>query len=485
MIPGAGGQVGRQSRAIGPEPSPAEAPEVRQYIGEPPIQATRRGQTDRLTATITFLPADSPSALDGELDPLETGDEFLDRIGSGVHVYDFESFLGAGGMGRVYLARHGDLGRRCAVKLLSPRVARSEVDYVRRFQQEGRAAAALTHPNVVVTHAIGEDRGFHFLEMEYVPGGTLRQLVRDEGPLPPLRATHLVQRIAEGLAGAHRRGIVHRDLKSENVMLTLAGVPKISDFGLAKRIRTDEPRQPRSLAGTPSFMAPELFAGEPASPASDVYALGVIYFELLTGKVPYAGQSLAELRHAVRHQSLPSARDLVDDLPLEMAEALALMLEKCPGNRPANGAAAAGLLAAVAGNIPDLETLLRRAFAGRADVSWTHEGTSYTLQIALADGRRQSVHIGPEAAASSEILLRISSTCGPADPDYYQEALTINGIMPHGCIAIQDIDGRPMFCAVNTYPRETADPEEVRRSVFEIARRADAIEHLLTAQDRH
>lgn len=407
------------------------------------------------------------------------------ELGKRLHVYDLETLLGAGGMGRVYLARHSDLERRCAVKVLSPRAARGDVNYVQRFEQEGRAAAALNHPNIVVTHAIGEERGFHFLEMEYVAGGSLRQLLRDEGPLPPLRATNLVTRIAEGLACAHRRGIVHRDLKPDNVMLSLTGVPKITDFGLAKRVHAEAAGEVSDLAGTPHFMAPELFTGGAASPASDVYALGVTFYLLLTGRLPFTAPSLNALSQTVQHDPTPSPRAIVPDLPLEIAECVALLLEKCPANRPANATAATQLLAAVAGDVPDIETMLIEAFAGRDDVSWSRDGARYRLCIEFPDGRRQFVTVEPSPPASSEKLLVLSSVCGPATPDFYEEALRLNSAMSHGSITIRDVDGLPMFCAVNTYPRETADLEEVRRSTLELAHRADAIELLLTNQDRH
>lgn len=421
-----------------------------------------------------------------EASPWESDEDFLRRIGSGLHVYHFESLLGSGGMGRVYLARHVGLRRRCAVKVLSPRVSQLDFDYVERFQHEGRAAAALNHPNIVVTHAIGEERGFHFLEMEYVPGGSLRQLVREEGPLSPIRATRLIERVAHGLAAAHRRGIVHRDLKSDNIMLTLAGVPKISDFGLAKTLHLSDAEEAAVLVGTPAFMAPELFAGAAAaSGASDVYALGVIYFELLTGQVPFRAANFVDLRRAVQEDPVPNIRRLVKDIPLEMAECLARMLDKCPSNRPANGAEAAQLLAAVAGHAPDIHTLLTEAFADAPEVIWTRNGDAFQLRLQLPGGRKQEVTVSQNSAASSERLLMISSLCGPAEPSYFEEALRLNGMMSHGSITIQDVGGRPMFCAVNSYPRETVDPEEVRRSVMEIASRADAIERLLTTQDLH
>ena len=437
------------------------------------------------TETPTLLFDGSP---DGDCEFLikaDHEDDFDTRLGPKLHVYEVEMLLGSGGMGRVYLARHGHLDRRCAVKVLSPRAAQRDVDFVLRFQQEGKAAAALNHPNVVVTHAIGEERSFHFLEMEYLSGGSLRQLVRSENQLAPLRATHLAARIADGLAAAHRLGIVHRDLKADNVMLTLSGIPKITDFGLAKRVLGSDVFDGRYMVGTPQYMAPELFAGEPASPASDVYALGVIYYLLLTGRLPFTVPTLNGLIDAVRHTEPPCARSLVPDLPLEMAECLAQLMDKCPRNRPSDGAAASQLLQAVAGQTRDLDTLLRDAFVGRRDVTWTHVGECYTLRVALAAGRRQFVTVEPSPRAAAERLLVISSVCGPADADHYEAALRLNAELPHGSITIRDLEGVPMFCATNTYPRASADAESIRRSVLELAQQADALEVLLTDGDLH
>src|SRR5580692_7789153 len=132
-----------------------------------------------------------------------------------------------GAMGRVYLAHHEDLDRKCALKVLSPRVCQTEIDYVRRFVHEGRAAAALVHPNIVTTHAIGESCGYRFLEMEFVPGRSLQDLVEYERRLLPTRAMALAVRIAEGLSAAHQEGIVHRDLKPDNVLISVQAIPKI------------------------------------------------------------------------------------------------------------------------------------------------------------------------------------------------------------------------------------------------------------------
>ena len=425
--------------------------------------------------------------------------EFDETLGEQLHVYRFENLLGRGGMGRVYLASHRDLGRRCALKVLSPKVSRGDVDFVGRFEQEGRASAGLSHPNLVVTHAIGRDRGFHFLEMEFVPGRTLSRLLREEGRLPPLWATSLAARIADGLGHAHRAGIVHRDLKPDNVLVTLAGVPKIADFGLAKRV-LDPAGSPvgrdSRLAGTPNYMAPETYAGDDPTPAADVWALGVTYFLMLTGRLPFAGRTLGELRHAVQTAPAPNARDLNPDVTLEMGECLAMLLDKSPGNRPTDGVAALLLLNAVSGQLRDIGELLSRAFEHHPEVSWIRCGEAYRLNIALPDGRRQKVTVEPSDHAAAERLLTIRSVCCPADPGYFEQALRLNALIPHGALSVRQLDphaghapvaggGEPYFVVANSYPRATADPEEVRHSVFEVAARADAVELLLTGRDVH
>ncbi|MFM7162902.1 MAG: serine/threonine-protein kinase, partial [Planctomycetaceae bacterium] len=240
-------------------------------------------------------------------------------LGSDFHVYQVESVLGQGGMGRVYLARHRDLHRRCALKILLPELVERQSNFIERFMNEGRAAAALSHPNIITVHAVGQERDTYFLEMEFVPGRSLGRVLHDEQRLNPLKATLLAARIADGLAEAHRLGIVHRDLKPDNVLLTLQGVPKIADFGLAKVVRaglmnaSGEP-----LCGTPHFMAPELYNGAPATPATDVYALGVTYFLMLAGRVPFSGRTLTAVMGEVLNSPLPNIRRIVPEVSMIM-----------------------------------------------------------------------------------------------------------------------------------------------------------------------
>lgn len=447
---------------------------------------TRQPRPVPLTETINLndlvdSPASIPQAAVGD-GPLPDRDPL---VGTDIDVYRIDALLGRGGMGLVYLAHHRDLHRPCALKILQPELASDDRDYVDRFLNEGRAAAALVHPNVITVHAVGEERGLYFLEMEFVPGRSLNQLITDEQRIAPLRATALAARVADGLAEAHRVSIIHRDLKPDNVLLTLQGVPKLADFGLAKRVQGHgEIRIPEGLCGTPHFMAPELFQGIEASPATDVYALGVTYYLMLTGRLPYPVNTLNLLMTSVLHEPLPNIRRIVPEISLEMAECLNLMLDKNPANRPADGIRAAQLLQAILGQSRDIDTLLSEAFADDSRVHWARDGQRYRITVQLGGSRQQVVFAESSAHAAAEKLLLIYSTCCDAQPAYYEQALRLNAAMNHGSVSIREIGGQSKFVVIDTYPRGTVDAEEVRRSIHEVASRADGIEKLLTGADR-
>ncbi len=407
-------------------------------------------------------------------------------IGTELHVYQCQSLIGRGGMGVVYLATHRDLGRQCALKILLPRLAERDPDYVQRFLQEGRAVATLNHPNIVTAHAIGEERGYRFLEMELIAGRALSRVVREDGPLTPLHATSLIAQIASGLGTAHVKGIIHQDLKLENILLTSLGIPKIADFGLAKRISADERlSETQYLAGTPNYMAPELFQGAPATATSDVYSLGVCFFVLLTGELPHRGQTFNSLIQEVTSQAAPSVRDLCPEIPLEISECVSLMLDKSPANRLQNGFMAAQFLNAVLGQVKNVEALLYEAFEGSPHVTWKRNGQKYILEVKQTGKRKQTVFIEPSEHQMHERLLLIYSTCCDAQPEYYEEALRLNAEISHGAISIREVNGETKFVMVDTFPRSTVDAEDIQKSVMSVAQYADEIEKHLTGDDLH
>jgi hypothetical protein len=197
--------------------------------------------------------------------------------------YRILSILGRGGMGLVYRADDLKLGQPVALKFLPPSLAR-DPDYRERFLSEVRTARQVAHPNVCRVYDVAEADGHYFLSMEYVDGEDLSTLLARIGRLPPAKALEIAHELCAGLAAAHARQFVHRDLKPANIMIDGRGHARITDFGLA--VAPEEAR-PGELAGTPSYMAPELFEGKPATVQSDIYALGVVLFELYTGKHPW------------------------------------------------------------------------------------------------------------------------------------------------------------------------------------------------------
>ncbi|MEZ6056049.1 MAG: protein kinase [Planctomycetaceae bacterium] len=421
---------------------------------------------------------------------LETNDaQSLERlIGSNLHVYEVDSLLGRGGMGWVFLATHRDLKRPCALKILAPHAVCKEVDYLQRFEEEGRNAAALVHPNIVTTHAIGRHDDLHFLEMEFVPGRSLSDSIQAKN-LTPLRSLTIAAGIAAGLGTAHLQGIVHRDLKPDNVLLTHQGVPKISDFGLAKRIGTGRVSEagipPRFLAGTPQYMAPELFHGADPSPASDVYALGVTLFQMLTGELPFLKPKLSELIATVTHDELPDLRRMVPGLPLDVAEVVYAMLSRSPSNRPTDGIMATQYLLAVLGHSRDFREMIREALDGDRNVTWVADGSRFVVDVALPDNRRQRVFLDAQDDGGLDRVVSIYSLCGLANSQLFGEALRLNSQHLHGALALRQIDGEEHLIMVNSYPRATVDAGEIRQSVHEIARNADAFERRLHPTDRH
>lgn len=421
---------------------------------------------------------------DGRQESVLTNIE-LDELllpGQVLNIYQCEKMLGRGGMGVVYLARNTSLQRLCALKLLSPRRVENEIDYITRFENEARAAAALVHPNVVTTHAIGRSEDFHFLEMEYVPGSALQHEIEMHGAIGPIRSTTMAVGIASGLAMAHRLGIIHRDLKPDNVLVTPGGTPKIVDFGLAKRVVGAD--VDGTLAGTPYFMAPELFEGQEATPASDVYALGVCYYLMLTGRYPFEGASLNELIKAILTARSLSVRRINDTIPLDIAECVSLMLHREPESRPQDGHAASQLLQAVLGNVRDLDDLIYDAFDGLPNIRWERDGNDrFRVFLSLSGGRTQMVYLENSQHSAGDRLLMIYSLCCEATPAFYEDALRLNAVVHHGGISIRDIDGTPFFVMVDTYPRGTVSGEEIRRSVIELGSRADNLEENLTGMD--
>lgn len=248
--------------------------------------------------------------------------------------YELLEELAHGGMGIVYRARHRTLGREVALKLLLAGAFASG-EFVRRFQREAAAAASLRHPHIVGVYEVGEVEGQPFLAMEYVAGRTLADLVR-EHPLPPRDAARYLKTVAEAVEHAHAHGLLHRDLKPSNVLVDVDDQPRVTDFGLAKRLDgTTDLTVTGQMLGSPNYLSPEAALGREAqlSPASDVYSLGATLYHLLTGRPPLLAGSLAETLVQVREQTAVAPRLLNPAIPRDLETICTRCLEKEPAQR--------------------------------------------------------------------------------------------------------------------------------------------------------
>ncbi|HSC90020.1 MAG TPA: protein kinase [Gaiellaceae bacterium] len=247
--------------------------------------------------------------------------------------YALEELVGTGGMSSVYRAHDTLLERDVALKLLHDYHG-ADASTIERFRREARAVAQLSHPNIVTVIDRGEDEGRQFIVFEYVAGQNLKELVEREGALPVRRALELAIEVGDGLAAAHRSGVVHRDVKPQNVLLNGDGRAKVTDFGIARSLEVEHGMtQTGTVLGTSNYIAPEQASGQPVDERTDVYSLGVVLFELLTGDVPFPGENFVAvaLRHV--HEPPPSVAELRPDVPLRVAGAVERALAKDPGGR--------------------------------------------------------------------------------------------------------------------------------------------------------
>ena len=259
--------------------------------------------------------------------------------------YELEERVGSGGMSTVYRAHDSMLERKVALKILHQRLVDDE-EYVERFRREARAVAQLAHPNIVTVIDRGEDAGRQFIVFEYVDGDDLKQMIDRAGPLPIDQVVELGREIAAALAFAHERGIVHRDVKPQNVLLS-EGRAKVTDFGIARSLDVEHGvTQTGTVLGTSNYIAPEQASGQPIDDRSDVYSFGVVLFELLTGTVPFEGESFVAVALKHINEPAPSVLDRRPDTPPRLARLVDAMLEKDHDARPSMDEVA-GELAAV------------------------------------------------------------------------------------------------------------------------------------------
>ena len=236
--------------------------------------------------------------------------------------YDVFQHIGQGGMADVFLAMDTILNRQVAVKILRSELCADAVA-VLRFEREAQAATALSHPNIVEIYDVGEYKGHQYIVMEYVPGKTLKQIIRDRGALLKEEAVDIMKQLVSGTAEAHRRGIIHRDIKPQNVIVRSDGSIKILDFGIALAKGSMQLTQANNVMGSVHYLAPEIARGESASVQSDIYSLGIVLYEMLTGDVPFKADTAVQVALMQMRNQIPDVRSVNPDVPQSLANVIA------------------------------------------------------------------------------------------------------------------------------------------------------------------
>lgn len=246
--------------------------------------------------------------------------------------YELKELIGQGGMADVYLAYDDILKREVAVKILRSSLTGDPI-YITRFHREARAAAALCHRNIVEIYDVGEEDDLYYIVMEYVRGQTLKELINKRGALHYVEAVDIMKQVASATALAHSMGIVHRDLKPQNILVTDSGIVKIADFGIASIQSLSQVTQTDTIMGSLHYLAPEIARGEKATPQSDIYALGVLFYELLRGDVPFNGESPVNIALKHMRDEIPSVRAYNPAIPQSVENIIIKATAKNTNNR--------------------------------------------------------------------------------------------------------------------------------------------------------
>ncbi len=348
--------------------------------------------------------------------------------------YLVESRIARGGMSTVYLALDRRLDRRVALKVLFTHLAEDRT-FLDRFEQEAKSAARLSHPHVVGVLDQGVDetagRSTAYLVMEYVPGRTLRDLIRERGRLTPRLALALIDPVIEGLAAAHEAGLVHRDVKPENVLLSSNGQIKIADFGLARAVTASTGTA--TLVGTAAYLPPELVTGSPADARSDVYSAGIMLFELLTGRQPFTGDAPVQIAFQHAYERVPAASKFLPGLAEDIDELVQWCTSRDPEDRPVDATALLGELRHVRTTLTgaDLDYCpppVRRVDRGAANAGSPGTG-------GMPDGGGTTVVLGAPAGSPTEVI----GTGSPTDAKGIGNPTEVLGIGSHAGIPTDGI----------------------------------------------
>jgi serine/threonine protein kinase len=348
--------------------------------------------------------------------------------------YEVEELVGHGGMSSVYRARDALLERHVALKILHEQYSEDD-DFVERFKREARSVAQLQHPNIVTVIDAGEEGGRQYIVFEYIDGENLKELVVRSGRLDVRDALEIALEVAHGLAFAHEHGLIHRDVKPQNILLNGDGRAKVTDFGIARTLDVDGMTQTGTVLGTSNYIAPEQATGQRVDAHSDVYALGAVLYELLAGDVPFPGESFVAVAMKHVHEPPPNLLDVRGDVPLRVAAAVDRALEKDPEQRfPTMDAFAAELDACLAeldreetGDVTMVIPARQRARRPRRQVSRWPVGIGVLALLAIAAIVVGLLTLGDTNAdtkppASSRVPVQGVASYDPFGPDETEHA---------------------------------------------------------------
>jgi serine/threonine-protein kinase len=328
--------------------------------------------------------------------------------------YRLDDVLGRGGMSEVWRAEDLELGRHVALKLLAP-----DADTA-RFEREARAVASLAHPNITQLYDYGESEGRPYMVLEYVPGGTLEERLRDKKPLPDDETLAIAAGVAAGLAHAHARGVVHRDLKPANILFDEEGRPKLADFGIARMVSGEGTlTEAGTVLGTAAYISPEQAMSEPATAASDVYSFGVILYRMLTGRLPFESSNPMELVMLHRDTPPPPISEFRAAAPAALESTATAALAKDPARRPPDGAALLAKLGVAAGAGLATGTTVLADDATRVLPVVGASAAGETLSAPAQDRRRAPIVIAlllVLALAGGALAYAVTRSSSPSSP---------------------------------------------------------------------
>ncbi len=334
-------------------------------------------------------------------------------LGKTLKHYHVEELIGSGGMGVVYRAQDTKLNRPVALKVLKPELTANQ-DKLNRFLREARSAAAVTHPAITQIYDVDKADGTAFIAMEYVEGNTVSRLIKNR-ELDLLGSVEIALQVAEGLEQAHKANIVHRDIKSSNIMVTPNGHAKLLDFGLAKLIEpvqstdrtatmpdpdgieTTAQTMAGTVMGTIAYMSPEQARGQPLDKASDIFSLGIVIYEMVTGELPFKGSSPLDTMHAIAFEEVRPITIVRKNLPADLHRIVAKCLRKSPNNRYADARTLAGDLKKLK---HDIESGTQRTLSGEEKL----HGLSYWIKLTFPFGN-SGILLGAAAVALTALLI--------------------------------------------------------------------------------